>query len=149
MVTRPTNELITDRTLSDVQMNNAKGNYNVSDFERIKEWQIYLKDLLDEYGYHSEPLVIHETWTTTDLPRQQDIDDIKDNLQKLKDVYYVLQSTPNIPSKERNFVTYSDANDIEKIMSDMEIVINRMLAQIKYAKNFYAGQPISPFNTTY
>lgn len=37
MATRPSEELIIDRTQRDVQLNNAKGNYNVSDFKRIQD----------------------------------------------------------------------------------------------------------------
>lgn len=53
MATRPTSELVTDRTLRDVQLLNSKGNYNATDLNRVEEWENYLKELLDEYGYHT------------------------------------------------------------------------------------------------
>lgn len=52
MATRPTEELIIDRTLSDVNNLRTKGNYNATDLNRVEKWCKYLMELLNEYGYY-------------------------------------------------------------------------------------------------
>ena len=141
MATRPSEELIIDRTLNDVMQNNAKGNYNISDLNRIKKWQIYLKDIINEKGYYVSPLVIHDDWVITDLPHQSEINDIKNNITKLRNGYFVLRTTPQTPSTERDYITYSDANDIEKIFRDIEFLVNSNDNTHIYSGVANSGQP--------
>lgn len=147
MATRPLQELITDRTQNDVQQNNAKGNYNVSDFDRIQEWQLYIKEILNENGYYVKPLWTHEHWDKYYLPRMSDINNIKNNLQILKDAFYDIPNTPAVPSTQENFIDYTRANDIEKILLDIDLLIPKIEMAYRYADFLYAGEDIGMPNT--
>ena len=65
--------LIYDRTYSDVQYalnhpnedSDLKGALNVSDLNRIVEWQLYLKDKLSNYGDVSKAIINNVSSTTT------------------------------------------------------------------------------------
>ncbi len=141
MAVRPEEPLIYDRTLNDVRRNTSKGNYNASDLNRIESWMEYLKQLLSEYGY--------DTWFETKNDWEvgigkpnmtTEINRIKKNLQKLKDVYFILQSTPNVPSTSDLSINYINANDIEKIMVDLDLLINNMSESLIYCGTVYCGE---------
>lgn len=148
MATRPEEPLIYDRTFNDVKRNTSKGNYNASDLNRIESWMEYLKELLHEYGYH--------TWfeTKTDWEvglgkpnMTTEINRIKTNLQKLKDCFYNIQGTPNVPSTSDVSINYSKANDIEKIMVDIDNLIPKIESAFRYADFLYAGEDLAMPNT--
>ena len=150
MAIRPVEELVTDRTLQDVLRNTTKGNYNASDLNRIEKWSRYLADTLIENGYY----IVIETKTDWEIGLGKDkmtteINRIKTNLQKLKDRFYVLSTTPAVPSTSDVSINYMKANDIEKIMVDIDNIITWLLDGLKYTNTFYAGQSLSPFNTIY
>ncbi|MCQ2911398.1 MAG: hypothetical protein MJ244_04335 [Clostridia bacterium] len=141
MATRPEEELIIGRILNDVKRNTTKGNYNASDLNRIESWMEYLKELLNEYGY----FVTFTTKTDWEIgigkPNMtSEINRIKTNLQKLKDAYFVMQSTPEVPSTDRLSINYVEANNIEKIMVDIEFLINNMAASFIYCGTVYCGE---------
>lgn len=140
MATRPIEPLITDRKLSDINNKTHKGNYSASDLNRVETWMEYLKELLSEYGYHTS-FVTKTDWEisfghnmTTNIKR------IKTNLQKLKDTYFVMQSTPDVPSTDRLSINYVEANNIEKIMVDLEFLINNMAESFIYCGTVYCGE---------
>ena len=114
MAIRPDEELIIDRTLRDVELLNTKGNWNIEDLNRIGEWQIYIRDLLNENGYFVK--VSPKTdFVKTDLHNMTtNINKIKTDTKALKDAFYTLQEHPlNIGSLSVNYVI---ANNIEKIL---------------------------------
>lgn len=147
MAIRPSEPLIYDRTLSDVTSRRAKGNYNVSDFKRIQDWQIYIKEKLNEMGYYVPALWIHEEWDIDYLPRLSEINKIKNNLQILKDSFYDIPNTPEVPSQSRNAINFGEANDIEKIMVDMDLLIQKIELAYRYADFLFAGEDIGLPNT--
>lgn len=140
MATRPINPLITDRKASDITNKTHKGNYSSDDLNRVEEWMEYLKELLKEYGYYVE----FETKTDWQISfghnMTTNINRIKTNLQKLKDAYFVMQSTPDVPSTDRLSINYVEANNIEKIMVDIEFLINNMAASFIYCGTVYCGE---------
>ena len=120
MATRPTEELIIDRTLSDVNNLRTKGNYNATDLNRVEKWCKYLMELLSEYGYYVS--IVTKTDWEIGLGKDRmfsEITRIKTNIQKLKDAFYVLPTTPEVPSVTDVSINYIKANNIEKILKDM------------------------------
>lgn len=141
MATRPEEELIIDRTLQDVNQNRTKGNYNASDLNRIETWMEYLKELLNEYGYYVTFITKTDWEIGIGKPNMtSEINRIKTNLQKLKDAYFVMQSTPEVPSTDRLSINYVEANDIEKIMVDIEFLIDKMAESFRYCGTEFCGE---------
>ena len=66
-------KLVYDRTYSDAiyalnhpnEDSDLKGALNISDLNRIVEWQVYLKDKLSNYGDVSKAVINHVSSTTT------------------------------------------------------------------------------------
>ena len=141
MATRPTSELVTDRTLRDVQLLNSKGNYNATDLNRVEEWCQYISDLLNEYGYYVS-IVTKTDWTVgLGKPNMtSEINRIKTNIQSLIDAYVVMQSTPEVPSTTRLAINYQEANDIERILVDLEYLIESMSQYFVYSGVAVSGQ---------
>ena len=126
MAIRPQSELVTDRTSQDVQRELTKGHLNVEDLNRIGEWQTYIRDLLNEYGYYVK-INPKTDFVKSDLTNMTTkINKIKNDLQSLKDAYYVLSTTPDVPSTERLAINYVELNNIEKILVDLDFLIHNM-----------------------
>lgn len=151
---KPTEELIFDRNNTDVinaknNPNNQysnRGNYNISDLLRIEKWTIFLSELLKSYGYYVE------TNTRTDynldyIPTQEELDRIKNNIINIKKAYYSLQTTPTITTGKKT-INYKDANDMEKILFDIDYLVEKMEESFKYSNTFYSGTDLYlPYNT--
>lgn len=129
---KPTEELIFDRNNTDVinaknnpnNQHSNRGNYNISDLLRIEKWTIFLSELLKSYGYYVE------TNTRTDynldyIPTQEELDRIKNNVINIKKAYYSLQTTPTITTGKKT-INYVDANNIEKVLFDIDYLIKSM-----------------------
>lgn len=115
-------DLIYDRTQTDVDTGTAKGYYNYTDLNRIESWCQYIADLLTEYSY-SVSITVKTNWTMADFPTQSNMERIRQNVLTLKNAYY---SLTQVPSNLEN-MTYEKANKIEKILYE----INRLLPQME------------------
>ncbi len=132
-------ELITDRTQADVNrvkelaakgkagtwstteraewLAGMKGAYNYTDFNRVERAVAEIAAIL---GVYVETVT---TWSATDLPTEADTARYLANVRRLKTVCQGLAGTPNAPESMQRF-TYIEANNIEKILTDIETVIN-------------------------
>ena len=131
-------ELIIDRTQSDVNrvkelaakgkagtwtteeqaewLAGMKGAYNYTDFNRGESAVAEIASML---GVSLETVT---TWSATDFPTEADTKRYIWNVRKLKTVCQGLSGTPQAPESMERF-TYVEANDIEKILTDIETVI--------------------------
>ena len=122
-------KLIFDRTASDVEYarNNPsaeewlKGCYNYIDLNRVEEWCKYLSDLLNSYGYVN--LIDEKTnWNVNDIQTVEQMERYLKNVKTLIETFAIKKDTPNLP-ETMNKLTYSQANDIEKILFDINNLI--------------------------
>lgn len=145
---RPNQELIYDRTITDVRNNTNKGNYNASDLNRIESWCKYLSEVLNDNGYYTNI----ETYTDWEIGLGKEnmtshINRIKTNLETLKEKFYTLKSTPTTDTSKTS-INYIDANDMEKILFDIDYLIVKLQENFKYSNTFYSGTDLYlPFNT--
>lgn len=126
--------LITDRTQADVDRVHSlaskgwanmtadeqaewlvgmKGAYNYTDLNRVEGAVQTLAEIL------GVTVTVKTDWTVTDIPKQADMNRYLENIRKLRAKNYILAGTPQAPSSMNNF-TYSMANNIEKILADIE-----------------------------
>lgn len=61
-----------------------------------------------------------------------------DNVQKLRDAYYTLAETGELPAPEDK-LNYQGANTIEKILADIDLLIDCMKASYRRCGTFRAG----------
>lgn len=139
-------KLIFDRTASDVEYarNNPsaeewlKGCYNYIDLNRVEEWCKYLSDLLNSYGYVN--LINEKTdWNVNDIQTVEQMARYLNNVKILMETFILKKDTPKLPDTI-NKLTYSQANDIEKILYDINELIDKMEAIFRYSGTFYSGE---------
>lgn len=124
--------LITDRTAADIGVT-AKGFYNTSDIARINSYISYLSDVL-ELG-----LTVNNVTLGQKLTRAQ-MQDILDNINAIREAWYVARDTPNTPQLFN--WDYQKANDIEKILLALDEFYQSVQIDKLYSGTFRAGSQI-------
>ena len=123
-------KLIYDRTQMDVDLDTPKGNYNFSDLNRVEKWCEYLSDLLNKYLYNNIIYVktdwkMPELMTAQNSPTVSQMERIRTNLIALRNAYFTFTTTPSTPD-DLDFMTFQKANDVEKIIFDIDKVLEFM-----------------------
>lgn len=151
--------LITDRTQADVRrweelkakafadmtadeqaewLAGTKGAYEPADRNRVGEAIIYIANRLKAAGNDIE--VSPKTdWTREDIPTPAQIVHYLEQIQKVRDVLAVYQATPAVPADMED-LTHTEANDIEKILVDVDQLITNMIAAYYYSGELYGGE---------
>lgn len=161
-------ELITDRTEQDVQRweylksknwenmtssernewaDGLKGSYGVTDLNRVGEAIEYIANQFRDSGYIVTLNPVKTDWTIQDKPTLQQLTDYLDNVSILKEILSGFPGTPNVPPDMKE-LTYEEANDIEQILFDIELMIQQMRDGIWYSNAFmfYSGHNPLPSN---
>ena len=101
-----------------------RGAYNVSDLNRVQTAMHYVGDVFASCGYS---VVLHpvRTWTMAVVPTQADMDAYLADLSTLRGVLTVLSTTPAVPGNMAN-LDWAKANDIEKILVDVDVILTAM-----------------------
>lgn len=149
-------KLVTDRTQADVNYakslhekglprmtaeelgewtNGLKGWYDYRDLNRVGEAIIYVRDRLKAVGevVAVEPKI---DWTLNDLPTYGAIAEYLNNIEKLRSVMPVPIETP----VSGLLLNYEEANDIERILEYLEILIDNIEQTYLYSGEIYAGE---------
>ena len=105
-------ELITDRTAEDVTNRTAKGSISYVDLNRVETACKELGEIL------LVDIVTKTNWTMRDFRKDSDMQRIRQNIQKLRDAYFVKPSTPATPQRIE-YQTVAEANSIEQILEDI------------------------------
>ena len=101
-----------------------KGAYNYVDLNRVESAVAFITNRLGELGHVLSPEV-KATWSITDHPTKADMDRYFGNIALLRSVFPLYPTTPKAPTTAKK-MDYLVANDIEKILSD----IDRQIATI-------------------
>lgn len=153
--------LITDRTISDIEavreltaaikagtateeqvsqyVNELqKGAYTHLDLNRVEEAVSYIAGRLNELGYLS-PIPYAESWEVTDKPNVNDFARYFNNVKILRDAIAVWSGTPETPNSVVGF-DFNKANDLEQILVDIDLALNRMSDAWLYSGDLYSGE---------
>ena len=141
---------IYDRTLSDVtraidkvnewikdpalEKYDLKGCLNVGDLNRVEGNIEYLSEYLNNLHYLQN--VDAKSWGRADLPTQTDIDRIINNVRTLINAYNISIKAPSLPTQ---MMTYSEINDIEKIISILSNMIYYMESAFPKSNTIKSG----------
>ncbi len=115
-----------------------KGAYNHTDLNRVEDAVAYLAGRLNELGYHVAPLVT-QTWNTTSIPKPADMTRYLNNVREIREAFVTLRTTPDVPATMRK-LTYVEANEIEQILHDVEMLVNNMVSAFTYSGDIYGGE---------
>ena len=130
--------LVTDRTQADVDARNDKGTYNASDLNRVGAAMNYVADRLRAAGY--DPHISPKTgWKEADWvePAAQAV--YLGDLAELRKQFTMMASTPQVPA-DMEAMTYSDANDIEKILEDIDLLLTNAAQAWFYSGDLFSGE---------
>jgi len=112
--------------------------YASMDLNRIGNNLQYLSGLLNGYGY-TVSITGKADWTINDIPRAADMVTLINDLTAIRAALTVFLTTPATPANMNN-VTYSIANNIEKILYDVDTLISNMVAAWYYSGDLYCGE---------
>lgn len=115
-----------------------KGAYNYTDLNRVESAVATLAAQLNGYGYTVE-VTVKTNWTRQDVPTELDTARYLQNITAIRSALAVMQSTPQVPADMVGF-SITEANNIEKILLDVEQLISNMQASFIYSNEIYGGE---------
>lgn len=122
-----------------------KGAYNFTDLNRVEQAVKTLAAALTSAGYPVEIAPVlkgskaeDREWQEGDVLYRPQWTTYLDNVQKLRDAYYTLAETGELPAPEDK-LNYQGANTIEKILADIDLLIDCMKASYRRCGTFRAG----------
>ena len=127
--------LIYDRTQMDLTNLTSKAYYNYTDLNRIEQWCEYLSKILNNYNYFVN-IVTKTNWTMLDLPTQSEMERIRGNINTLKEAYFSFTQIP----ENLEYMTIEKANDIEKILYEINELLENMIRAFYYSNDLFCGE---------
>ena len=115
-----------------------KGAYNHTDMNRVESAVVFIANRLKEAGIYVEPIV-HPEWHVGDHPTREDMIRYYDNIALLRKALPLYKTTPAAPTTSKR-LDYLAANDIEKILSDLDRQITAINQSWYYAGDVFAGE---------
>lgn len=136
-MSKPSEELIYDRTQLDVDNATLKGQYNASDLNRVEKWCRYLADELNTLGYNIS-ITTKTNWVQTDQRREAELERIRTNIKKIQQgYYYVTQIEANVDKWN-----WQKANNWELILNELYGLMFGMRNMYIYGGVSRGGEPL-------
>lgn len=130
--------LITDRTRADVVNQTDKGFYNASDLNRVGAAVQYVAERFAAQGY-TVAVSPKTDWLASDIPTASELETYRQNIATLRALIAVMKSTPETPETMR-FLDYIKANDIERILLDLDTLLTNAALAWYQSGELYAGE---------
>ena len=149
--------MIFDRTASDVEkakqirlnkvqkgvvLTNAdvdaleRGTMTINTLNRIENKQAELKELLANEGYYDTPIQ-NKVWEYTEYFNESNFQRILNNLNVLRNAFFVYVDTPGTPPISFH---YENVNALEKVLFDIETMLNDMIGRFRECGTFECGE---------
>ena len=103
-----------------------KGCLNLADLNRIEGNIAYLGELMESFSY--TPNIHGKSWIISDLPNQNDMSRIIENIRSLISAYYSPASPPSLPT---TMLSYTDLNAIEENLYLIKELLDCMQSSFK------------------
>ena len=132
------NTLVTDRTAADVAAGTDKGYYNATDLNRVGEAVAHIAERFTGYGY-AVTVNPKADWSESDTPTASQMETYRLNIASLRAVIAVMAATPETPETMRA-LNYVKANNIERILQDLDTLITNMEQAWFFSGDLYAGE---------
>ena len=113
-----------------------KGTLTINTLNRIEEKQEDLKGILNDMGYWNTPIT-NKVWGENDIFNVVEFQRILDNTNVLRQAFFVYKGTPNTPP-----ISYywDDINALEKILYDLDVMINDIKSNYRECGTFECGE---------
>lgn len=114
-----------------------KGTLTINTLNRIESKQEELKNLFNDMGYWNTPISTRQ-WAYGDIFVGTQFDRILNNLEILIKAFFIYKNTPNVP--DNNYRKYQTINDVEKIIYDLDVMINNVKSHYRECGAFESGE---------
>lgn len=112
--------------------------YNASDLNRVGDAVRYLAKRFTDYGY-AVAVSPKADWSESDTPTAGQMETYRLNIANLRAVIAIMASTPEMPETMRA-LNYVKANNIERILLDLDTLITNMSQAWFFSGDLYAGE---------
>lgn len=113
-----------------------KGTLTINTLNRVENKQDELKNLFNEMGYWNTP-IINKIWGENDIFNVDEFQRILENTNILRESFFVYKDTPNTPPISYH---YNDINALEKILNDLDVMINDVKSHYRECGTFESGE---------
>lgn len=117
----------------------AKGMYTYKDLNRVETAVQSIASKFSERGYDVSEIVVKTDWYFSDRFTIHDAERYLGNISKLRDLSSVYPNTPKAP-KVTDVFNYETANNIERILRDVESLLNNISSSQFYSGDLFAGE---------
>lgn len=117
-----------------------KGAYNAVDLNRVGAAVSYVANRINQCGYIVE-VDVKQDWKTGDIPTISEMETYLDNVREIRAVFPVFSTTPTAPDS-MGYLDYNEANNIEQILIDVNLLIDLMSAAWYYSGELYSGEVV-------
>ena len=111
-----------------------KGCLNLSDINRIEGNIAYLADKMESYAY--SPNIHGKQWSRADMPNQNDMSRIIENIRALINAYYPPHNPPELPT---TMLSYEDINAIEENLYLLKQMLDCMESSFRQVGTIKSG----------
>ena len=112
-------------------LSGMKGAYNATDLNRVGEVIEYIAERLKSAGY-GFGLTVKKDWQISDVITVENTAYYLDAINTLRRWFVARKDTPDTPA-DLSGLTYTEANNIEKILFDIDELITKMIEQQYYS----------------
>lgn len=103
---------------------------------RIEGKQAELKALLENAGYYMDFLHI-KSWSAQDIFNEEEFEILIENLDILRNAFFTYTDTPDTPAARYH---YEEINALEKILFDIQKMIDDMKSRYRECGTFECGE---------
>ena len=114
-----------------------RGTITINTLNRIEEKQIELKNLFNEICYWDTSAVQNMSWDYVDIFDSVEFERIIENTKILRNAFFVYKDTPQIPNVSYH---WQDLNSLEKVLHDLDVMINDVKGRYKRCGTFRCGE---------
>lgn len=113
-----------------------RGMLTINTLNRIESKQEELKEMFAEMGYLNIKIEVKQ-WTNDEMFYDADFERIINNTNSLKEAFFTYRDTPLTPAPKYYF---TNINDLEKILFDLEKMVNDVKNHYRECGNFECGE---------
>lgn len=113
-----------------------RGMMTVTTLNRIESKQDELKNLFNDMGYWNTNITNKINWTEGEMFTEGDFQRIIDNENVLRNAFFVYEDTPKTPKMSFH---YEDINSLEKILEELDVMINDVKSNYRECGTFECG----------
>ena len=113
-----------------------RGMMTIDTLNRIEGKQAELKELFRDMGYFCGDIQ-NKAWDYMQIFNRDEFDRILKNTDALRDAFFVFSETPQTPPVSFH---YEDINALEKILHDLDVMINDVKSHYRECGTFECGE---------